>query len=220
MADFDEAIERVVTGLQKKTRIMSAPEKKRVAFHESGHALVSELVPGADPVLKVSIIPGAVAALGYTPQLPTENRYLVTHSELLARIHVLLGGRVAEEVIFRDASSGAQNDLQKATEIARTMVTRFGMSDRVGLVSLDGSRTPLFLPIAAPVSKEYSEETAKLVDGEVARILSETHVKVRDLLLANRQALEDLALVVLDKESIDREQLRAILGSLRLDTAA
>lgn len=219
MADLDEAIERVVAGLQKKTRIMSAQEKKMVAFHESGHALVAELVPGADPVLKVSIVPRGVGALGYTQQRPTEDRYLLTHSELLARIHVLLGGRVAEEIIFRDASTGAQNDLQKATEIARTMVTQFGMSDRVGLVALEGSRTPLFLPVPAPVSKEYSGETAKLVDVEVKRILSETHAKVRDLLLSNRQALEQLAQLVLEKESIDRAQLRAILTLRPLDTA-
>ena len=178
MADLDEAIERVVAGLQKKTRVMSAKEKKTVAFHESGHALVAELVPGADPVLKISIIPRGVAALGYTQQLPTEDRYLMTHSELLARIYVLLGGRVAEEIIFSDVSTGAQNDLQKATEIARTMVTQFGMSERVGLVALEGPRTPLFLPVPTPVSKEYSEETAKLVDAEVKRILSETHAKV------------------------------------------
>ncbi len=219
-ADLEEAIERVVAGLQKKTRIMSAQEKRMVAFHESGHALVAELVPGADPVLKVSIIPRGAAALGYTQQLPTEDRYLLTSSELLARIHVLLGGRVAEEIIFRDASTGAQNDLQKATEIARTMVTQFGMSDRIGLVALEGPRTPLFLPVPGPVSKEYSEETAKLVDAEVKRILTDTHAKVRDLLLSNRQALEELAHLVFEKESIDRKQLQAILTSRRLDNAA
>jgi cell division protease FtsH len=220
MADLDEAIERVVAGLQKKTRVMSAKEKKTVAFHESGHALVAELVPGADPVSKISIIPRGVAALGYTQQLPTEDRYLLTYSELLARIYVLLGGRVAEEIIFRDVSTGAQNDLQKATEIARTMVTQFGMSERVGLVALEGPRTPLFLPVPSPVSKEYSEDTAKLVDAEVKRILSETHAKVKELLLSHRQALEELAQLVLEKESIDRPQLQAILKLRSLDSAA
>ncbi len=164
-------------------------------------------------MLKVSIIPHGVAALGYTQQLPTEDRYLLTHSELLARIQVLLGGRVAEEIIFRDPSTGAQNDLQKATQIARTMVTQFGMSDRVGLVALEGSRTPLFLPVPGPVSKEYSEETAELVDSEVKRILSETHAKVRDLLLSNRQVLQELTQLVLGKESIDRAQLQAACGA-------
>jgi cell division protease FtsH len=121
-SDFDEAIERVITGLQKKGRVMNPREKKTVAYHEAGRALVAELVPGADPVTKISIIPRGVAALGYTQQLPTENSYLMTRSELLARIYVLLGGRVAEEMIFSDVSTGAQNDLQKATEIARTTI--------------------------------------------------------------------------------------------------
>src|SRR4029079_17957217 len=172
-SDFDEAIERVIAGLQKKSRVMNPREKKTVAYHEAGHALVAELMPGADPVSKISIIPRGVAALGYTQQLPTEDRYLMTRSELLARIHVLLGGRVAEEMIFRDVSTGAQNDLQKATEIARTMVTQFGMSEKIGLVSLEGPRTPLFLPVAMPAAKEYSEQTAELVDSEIKMILSE-----------------------------------------------
>ena len=144
-SDFDEAIERVVAGLQKKSRVMNPREKKTVAYHEAGHALVAELVPGTDPVNKISIIPRGVAALGYTQQLPTEDRYLMTRSELTRAIYVLLGGRVAEEMIFDDVSTGAQNDLQKATEIARTMVTQFGMSERFGLVALEGARQPLFL---------------------------------------------------------------------------
>src|SRR2546422_2244686 len=159
-ADFDEAIERVIAGLQKKSRVMNPREKKTVAYHESGHALVAELVPGTDPVSKITIIPRGVAALGYTQQLPTEDRYLMTRSELLARIYVLLGGRVAEEMIFGDISTGAQNDLQKATEIARTMVTQFGMSERLGLVALEGPRTAPFLPVPTPGQKEYSDETA------------------------------------------------------------
>jgi len=220
MADFDEAIERVIAGLQKKTRVMSPKEKQMVAYHESGHAIVAELVPGADPVSKISIIPRGLAALGYTQQLPTEDRYLMTRSELLARIHVLLGGRVAEEMIFRDVSTGAQNDLQKATEIARTMVTQFGMSEKIGLVSLEGPRTPLFLPVPTHVPKEYSEETAHLVDIEVKKILSETHEKVTEILLARRQALEDLAKLLLEKEVIERPQLQAILGARPLEDAA
>lgn len=199
---------------------MSPKEKQTVAYHESGHAIVAELVPGADPVSKISIIPRGLAALGYTQQLPTEDRYLMTRSELLARIHVLLGGRVAEEMIFRDVSTGAQNDLQKATEIARTMVTQFGMSEKIGLVSLEGPRTPLFLPVPTHVPKEYSEETAHLVDIEVKKILSETHEKVTEILLARRQALEDLAKLLLEKEVIERPQLQAILGARPLEHAA
>ncbi|MGE5302792.1 MAG: ATP-dependent zinc metalloprotease FtsH [Alphaproteobacteria bacterium] len=220
MTDFDEAIERVVAGLQKKTRVMSAKEKKTVAYHECGHALVAELVPGADPVSKISIIPRGVAALGYTQQLPTEDRYLMTRSELLAKICVLLGGRVAEEMFFGDVSTGAQNDLQKATEIARTMVTQFGMSERVGLVSLEGSRTPLFLPVPNINPKEYSEETARMVDEEIKNVLSETHARVTAILSPRRQVLDELAQLLLQKEVIDRPQLQAVLRATSLDHAA
>src|SRR6266576_1982839 len=139
-SDFDEAIERVIAGLQKKSRVMNPREKKTVAYHEAGHALVAELVPDADPVSKISIIPRGVAALGYTQQLPTEDRYLMARSELLARVYVLIGGRVAEEMIFGDISTRAQNVLQRATAIARPMLTLFGMSERLGLVALEGPR--------------------------------------------------------------------------------
>ncbi len=219
-SDFDEAIERVIAGLQKKSRVMNPREKKTVAYHEAGHALVAELMPGADPVSKISIIPRGVAALGYTQQLPTEDRYLMTRSELLARIYVLLGGRVAEEMIFGDVSTGAQNDLQKATEIARTMVTQFGMSDRLGLVALEGPRTPMFLPVPTQAPREYSEETARIVDEEIKKLLVDCHNKVRDALLSQRQALEELAKLLLTKEVVERPELLAILkvrsiGSLR-----
>lgn len=217
MADFDEAIERVVAGLQKKNHVMNPKEKRTVAYHESGHALVAELVPGADPVSKISIIPRGIAALGYTQQLPTEDRYLMTRSELLARIHVLLGGRVAEEIVFGDISTGAQNDLQRATEIARTMVTQFGMSEKLGLVSLEGPRTPLFLPVPTYSPKEYSEETARVIDEEVKKILSEAHVKVRDILASRRPALEELAKLLLEKEVVDRPELQAILKVRSID---
>jgi cell division protease FtsH len=212
-SDFDEAIERVIAGLQKKSRVMNPREKKTVAYHESGHALVAELVPGADPVNKISIIPRGVAALGYTQQLLTEDRYLMTRSELLARIYVLLGGRVAEEMIFQDVSTGAQNDLQKATEIARTMVTQFGMSERLGLVALEGARTPMFLPVQTQGQREYSEETARLVDEEIKKVLSEAHNTVRNCLSAHRQALEELAKLLLEKEVVERPALQAILMS-------
>ncbi|HLN83926.1 MAG TPA: ATP-dependent zinc metalloprotease FtsH, partial [Candidatus Binatia bacterium] len=201
-SDFDEAIERVIAGLQKKSRVMNPREKKTVAYHEAGHALVAELMPGADPVSKISIIPRGVAALGYTQQLPTEDRYLMTRSELLARIYVLLGGRVAEEMIFGDVSTGAQNDLQKATEIARTMITQFGMSERLGLVALEGPRTPMFLPVPTQAPRDYSEETARIVDEEIKKLLVECHNKVRDALMSQRQALEELAKLLLSKEVV------------------
>jgi cell division protease FtsH len=206
MAEFDEAIERVVAGLQKKSHVINPKEKKIVAYHESGHALVAELVPGADPVSKISIIPRGVAALGYTTQLPTEDRYIMTRSELLARIDVLLGGRVAEEIVFGDISTGAQNDLQRATEIARTMITQFGMSEKLGLASLEGPRHATFLMVPTRSPKEYSEETARLIDGEVKQILSAAHTKARDILVAHRAALEELAKLLLDKEVVDRSE--------------
>jgi cell division protease FtsH len=211
-SDFDEAIERVIAGLQKKNRMMNPREKKTVAYHEAGHALVAELVPGADRVNKISIIPRGVAALGYTQQLPTEDRYLMTRSELLGRIYVLLGGRVAEEMIFQDVSTGAQNDLQKATEIARNMVTQFGMSESLGLVALEGARTPMFLPVPTQGQREYSEETARLVDEEIKKVLSEAHNVVRNILSSHRKALEELAKLLLEKEVVERPALQAILS--------
>ena len=217
MSDFDEAIERMVAGLQKKSRVMNAKEKKTVAYHESGHALVAELVPGTDPVSKISIIPRGIAALGYTQQTPTEDRYLMTRSELLARIHVLLGGRVAEEMIFSDVSTGAQNDLQRATEIARTMVTQFGMSDKLGLVSLEGPRTPLFLPVPMQAAKDYSDDTARVIDAEVKRILADAHEKVKQILKAHRPALRQLSELLLKKEVVERPELQAILKAFSVD---
>jgi cell division protease FtsH len=219
MADFDEAIERVVAGLQKKSRVMSPKEKQTVAYHESGHALVAELVPGTDPVSKISIIPRGIAALGYTQQTPMADRYLLTRSELLARIYVLLGGRVAEEMIFNDVSTGAQNDLQRATEIARTMITQFGMSDRLGLVSLEGPRTPLFLPVPMPSTKEYSDDTARIIDSEVKQMLCEAHEKVGEILSTHRPALEELAQLLLEKEVVERPELQAILKVVNIDRA-
>jgi len=218
IADFDEAIERVVAGLQKKSHVINPKEKKTVAYHESGHALVAELVPGADPVAKISIIPRGIAALGYTTQLPTEDRYLMTRSELLARICTLLGGRVAEEIVFGDISTGAQNDLQRATEIARTMITQFGMSEKLGLASLEGARTATFLMVPTHSPKEYSEETARLIDEEVKQILSEAHTKARGILDAHRTALEELAKLLLEKEIVDRPALQAILKVRSIDS--
>jgi cell division protease FtsH len=218
MAEFDEAIERVVAGLQKKSHVINPKEKKIVAYHESGHALVAELVPGGDPVSKISIIPRGISALGYTSQLPTEDRYLMTRSELRARICVLLGGRVAEELVFGDISTGAQNDLQRATEIARTMITQFGMSEKLGLASLEGARTATFLMVPTHSPKEYSEETARLIDEEVKATLSDAHSRARDLLISRRAALEELAQLLLEKEVVDRPALQAILKTRSIDS--
>jgi cell division protease FtsH len=218
MTEFDEAIERVVAGLQKKSHVINPKEKRIVAYHESGHALVAELVPGADPVSKISIIPRGIAALGYTTQLPTEERYLMTRSELLARICVLMGGRVAEEIVLDDISTGAQNDLQRATEIARTMITQFGMSEKLGLASLEGPRRSMFLMVPTQSPKEYSEETARFIDEEVKQLLSGAHTKARDILVAHRSALDELAKLLLEKEVVDRPALQAILKVRSIDS--
>ncbi len=167
-AEFDAAIDRVVGGLEKKNRVMNPQEKEIVAFHESGHAIVAESVKHADPVHKISIIPRGIAALGYTQQQPTEDRYLMTRPELLDRLAVLLGGRVAEELVFGEISTGAQNDLQRATAIARSMVAEYGMSDRLGLVTYESPRQPMFLPENYTPNKTYSETKATQIDEEIS----------------------------------------------------
>jgi cell division protease FtsH len=211
--EFQEAIDRTVGGLEKKSRMMNEKEKKIVAFHESGHALVAASVDHADPVNKVSIIPRGIAALGYTQQLPTEDRYLMTKEELLDRLAVLLGGRVAEETVFTDVSTGAQNDLQRATDIARSMVTEYGMSEKLGLATYIRERQALFLPTAAPPPRaEYSEETARVIDEEIAGLIESSHVRVREILTARREGLEALAAVLLDKETITGKEMEELLA--------
>jgi cell division protease FtsH len=211
-ADFDEAIDRVVAGLQKKNRVMNPQEKEIVAFHESGHAIVAESVEHADPVHKISIIPRGIAALGYTQQQPTEDRYLMTRSELLDRLAVLLGGRVAEELVFGEISTGAQNDLQRATDIARSMVTEYGMSDRLGLVTYERARQPMFLPGSFAPSKTYSEEKAGQIDEEISQVIEQAHQRVRGILSAHRNVLDDLAHLVSKDEIVQGDVLRKMLG--------
>src|SRR5210317_94982 len=212
LADFDEAIDRVVAGLQKKSRVMNPQEKEIVAFHESGHAIVAESVEHADPVHKISIIPRGIAALGYTQQQPTEDRYLLTRSELNDRLAVLLGGRVAEELVFEEISTGAQNDLQRATDIARSMVTEYGMSDRLGLVAYERPRQPMFLPESFAPGKNYSEAKATQIDEEVARFVEEAHQRVLKILSERRNVLDDLAHLLSEKESVQGDELRKMLS--------
>jgi len=209
--DFDEAIDRVVSGLQKKNRVMNAQEKEIVAFHESGHAIVAESVEHADPVHKISIIPRGIAALGYTQQQPTEDRYLLTRSELIDRMAVLLGGRVAEELVFNEISTGAQNDLQRASDIARAMVTDYGMSDSLGLVSYERPRQAMFIPESFSQGKNYSEAKSAQIDDEVTRFVNEAHQRVRKILSERRTVLDDLALLLSQKESVQGEELRRML---------
>lgn len=208
MADFQEAADRIVGGLEKKNRAMNPKEKEIVAYHESGHALVAMIVPFADPVHKVSIIPRGIGALGYTQQLPIEDRYLMTKNELLDRLQVLLGGRVAEEIIFGDISTGAQNDLIRATDIARTMVTEYGMSERLGPLTYvkDPRSTHLDLGIRA-AEREYSDQTAQEIDEEVSKIISTSYQKVHGILKEHRDFLECLAKILLEREVMEGEDL-------------
>ncbi|MGA2467321.1 MAG: ATP-dependent zinc metalloprotease FtsH [Thermodesulfobacteriota bacterium] len=211
MADIEEAIDRVVAGLEKKNRLMSKKEKEIVAFHESGHAIVASLLPNADPVRRISIIPRGISALGYTLQLPTEDRYLMTKTELLDRMAVLLGGRVSEEITFGEISTGAHNDLQRATDIATSMVKEFGMSEKLGYVTFEKEKNPLFLPSSLFSSREYSEDTAKQIDEEVKKIVDETYHKAKEILMAKKGELGELARLLLEKEVVEEADLKKIL---------
>jgi cell division protease FtsH len=199
--------------LEKKNRVMNPKEKETVAYHEAGHAIVAEFRPAADRVSKVSIISRGIAALGYTQQIPTEDRYLLKKSELLDRIDVLLGGRVAEELVFGDVSTGAQNDLQRATDIARHMVTHYGMSESLGLATFEEPRSAMFLdlPMQQPRA-EYSERTAQSIDDEIRKLLAEAHERVAQTLRAKRDKLDVLAKLLQEKEVVDRAVLDTLLS--------
>jgi cell division protease FtsH len=203
----------VVAGLEKKRRLMSKKEKEIVAYHESGHAIVASHLPNADPVRRISIIPRGISALGYTLQLPTEDRYLMTKTELLDRTAVLLGGRVAEEITFGEISTGAHNDLQRATDIATSMVKEYGMSEKLGYVTFNKEKNPLFLPSSIFSSKEYSEDTAKQIDEEVKKIVDETYRKAKEILIAKKDKLGELAHLLLEKEVVEEADLKKILES-------
>jgi len=210
MEDFEEAVDRVVAGLKKKSRYISRREKERVAYHEAGHALVAAALPHADPVHRISIVPRGVAALGYTLQLPTEDRYLMTRSELMDKLAVLLGGRAAEETIYQEVSTGAQNDLEQATEIARAMVMDYGMSEKLGPQTFR-KREALFIEPALRHREDISEETARLIDQEVAKIIEEAHQKAYEILVKHRKRLEILAQTLLIKETLEGEELEKLL---------
>jgi len=213
--DFSEAIEKTVAGLQKKTRVIKPEEKRLTAYHEAGHALMATFTPNADPVQKISIIPRGFA-LGYTMQLPLEDRYTVTKSDLLGRIDILLGGRIAEEMISGEYSTGAANDLTKATDIARKMITDYGMSDRfrhVALTSRGMSMTgqerqePSF-------QREYAESTQQYVDEEIARIIDGEYAKAKDMLEKNRNVLDCVSAALLEKETLDEKEFKALLAGV------
>ena len=211
--DFLEAIERIVAGLERKSRRLSSREKKQVAHHECGHALIASLLPGSDPVKKISIVPRGIGALGYTMQQPTDegDRYLLTRTELRARVTVLLGGRAAEEELLPDISTGAQDDLQRATDLVRRMVVELGMSNALGLQSFDSGRG-MFLDVGGPRTHDYSEETARQVDAEVRKLLDELYAQARAAIRDHRQALLRAVDELLTQEVMDGDRFRELLG--------
>lgn len=216
MKDFQEAIERIIGGLEKKNRAINPKEKRIVAYHESGHALVAMSVANADPVNKITIIPRGIAALGYTQQLPTEDRYLMTREELLDRLHVLLGGRVAEEIVFGDISTGAQNDLQRATDIARSMVMEYGMSNRLGLLTYTREpRSPYLESGSSYGAREFSERTMQEIDEEMGELMAQAHQKVRFILIEKRDFLNRLAEILLEREVLDGDGLKKFVAEVR-----
>jgi cell division protease FtsH len=211
-AEFEEAIERVVAGLEKKSRRINEREKEIVAFHEAGHALVSWMLPYADRVTKVSIIPRGLGALGYTLQLPIEDRYLLTRSELRDRMAGLMGGRVAEEEVFGEPSTGASNDIQHATGLARMMVRDYGMSTTLGPVSLGDQAGPTFLGIKSVENRVYSDQTALAIDREVQAMVVEALERAREVLRTNRDRLDALAARLLTIEVIEEDEITRLWG--------
>jgi cell division protease FtsH len=212
MSEFEEAVERVMAGLEKKNRLINPEERKIVAYHELGHALVALSLPGTDPVQKISIIPRGIAALGYTMQVPTEDRFLMKKTELLNKIATLLGGRAAEEVVFGDISTGAHNDLAKATDIARSMVKEYGMSATIGQVYFSREKRPLFLETGMQGGGEYSEATSEMIDKEIKEIISIQYKRAVDILQGMKDVMDKGAEVLLEKEKIDGEELKALVG--------
>jgi cell division protease FtsH len=211
-SDFDEAIDRIIAGLEKK-RVMSVRERRIVAFHESGHAIVATMLPNLDPVHKISIVQRGFGALGYTMQLPLEDRYLLSKTDLEQQLAVLLGGRTAESLTFGEVSTGAQNDLLRATDIARAMVTEFGMSEAIGPVNHEGRRRNTFIEMPfAPERGAYAEETARVIDAEIKRLISGAESEARRILTEHREILTELSERLLEKEVIEGHELRDMLG--------
>ncbi|MBN1575715.1 MAG: ATP-dependent zinc metalloprotease FtsH [Chitinispirillaceae bacterium] len=210
--DFEEAIEKVMAGLKKKNRLINSKERRIVAYHETGHALTAAFTPDSDPVQKISIVPRGFGALGYTMQLPTEDRFLMTEKELLGKIDVLLGGRAAEQLIFNEISTGASNDIEKATDIARRMVTDYGMSEKYGNMVLRSRRGPMFLGDQGAFDREYSEEAQRYVDEQVARIIGERYDHVKSLLAEKKNELETIAGILLEKETVNAGEFKELIG--------
>ncbi|MDR0540078.1 MAG: ATP-dependent zinc metalloprotease FtsH [Spirochaetaceae bacterium] len=218
-ADFSEAIEKTVAGLQKKNRVINPEERKVIAYHETGHALIAAFTPGSDPVQKISIVPRGFGALGYTLQMPVEDRFIISEDELLGKINVCLGGRAAEEIIFGKISTGAANDLLKATDIARRMITDFGMSERFKNVALTKRGAGMLAgpngaePQEPAFTREFSEATQQYVDEDIARMMGRQYAYVLDKLRENRPLLENIAAILLEKETLDEKEFKALVAA-------
>ncbi len=215
MEDLEEGIERVMAGPERKSRLINDHEKKIIAYHETGHAIVAKILPGADPVHKISIIPRGHAALGYTLQLPEEDRFLMSKTELMNRIAILLSGRVSEEIVFNDVTSGAASDLDRATEIARQMVTQLGMSETLGLVKLGKKREEIFLGRDISEDRNYSEEIAYVIDKEVKAVIDECYERAKEILTEHRDLLDKIAGVLLEREVLDSEEFNNLVDENR-----
>jgi len=211
---LDEAIDRVIAGPQKRTRLMSEKEKLITAYHEGGHALVAAALPGTDPVHKVTILPRG-RALGYTMVLPDEDKYSQTRSELLDKLAYMLGGRAAEEMVFHDPTTGAGNDIDKATSVARAMVTEYGMTERLGAIKLGENNSEPFLGRDLGHSRNYSEDVAAVVDEETKKLLANAHQEAFDILVENRDVLDSLVVALLDKETLDKAEIAEVFVPLR-----
>ncbi|MBI5395597.1 MAG: cell division protein FtsH, partial [Verrucomicrobia bacterium] len=211
MPDFEEAIDRVIAGPERKSRAITDHEKKIIAYHEAGHALVAKNCEHADPLHKVSIIPRGHAALGYTLQLPTNDRYMASRSELNDRLTVMFGGRAAEEVVLNEISTGAANDLDRATELARAMVCQYGMSEELGPRRLGRNHQQVFLGRSLGEERDYSEQTALEIDREVQAIIEKAHVRAKTILGERRSQLDRLAKALMEKEILDAEDVDRIL---------
>jgi cell division protease FtsH len=220
LVDIEDAVERMVVGLEKKSRRLSEAERRVVAYHEAGHAVCAAGSPGADPVQKISIIPRGVGALGYTVTMPLEDRYLVSRQELLNRLVVLYGGRSAEELIFGDFTTGASDDISKASDLARRMVTQFGMSGLLGAVNYGADRPNPFGMGGATRDVAISEETARAIDGEVRKLLDEAHARARVLVRVNRELMDAMTSTLLEHEIIDGETLKGLLSRVLSDVPA
>ncbi|MEN9687997.1 MAG: hypothetical protein RL381_1009, partial [Actinomycetota bacterium] len=213
-AQIDEAIDRVMAGPQRKSRVMSEEERRVTAYHEAGHALVAHALPHTDPVHKITIMPRG-RALGYTMVLPDDDKYSTTRNQLLDQLAYSLGGRAAEELIFHDPSTGASNDIEKATALARAMVTQYGMTEAIGAIKLGADASEPFMGRDYGHQRDYSENVAAVVDAEIRKLIEKAHQEAYDILEANRSILDEMVLQLLDKETLNKEEIAEIFAHVK-----